>query len=74
MNCTRETNSTKSVTFIWPETAPNFNASFVCPNNPRFKVIRECSAEGRWREFDVQGCGVLSTNFSDVLMESEKVI
>lgn len=73
LSCSNETRTAGSVTFIWPETPINSNASFTCPNNPQFKVARECVAGGKWKDYDEQGCGVLSKEFNNLMKRSEMV-
>ena len=71
-SCSYEARTAGSVTFIWPETPINSNASFTCPNN-QFKVARECDAGGKWKDFDEQGCGLLSKELKNLTSISEMV-
>ena len=55
---------TESLEFEWPETRAKSNASFPCPDNPSFKVIRYCDASGQWGQYDKDGCGKLRKKFT----------
>lgn len=73
LSCSYESRTAGSVTFIWPETSINSNATFTCPNNPQFKVARECDSGGKWKDYDEQGCGLLSEEFDKLMRRSEMV-
>ena len=74
LTCSYDAKRTKdNVTFIWPETPINSNASFTCPNNPQYNVTRKCGAGGDWKDYDQQGCGVLLKELVEIMKMSERV-
>lgn len=66
--CNPEEIFSGGVTYSWPQTSAGSTVTFVCPISPIFSVTRECSAEGRWLQFDEGGCGSLTGDLRDLLL------
>lgn len=74
ITCDHEVTPTESVVFQWSETPAKSNATFPCPSNPLFEVVRYCDASGRWGEYDKGGCGTLKKDFTILVETSKKVV
>ena len=66
--CLNEDIFSRGITYTWPAILGGSTVTFICPNNPAYSVSRECSAIGRWHDFDREACGVLTEELNNLLM------
>lgn len=60
--------------FTWQEVSRNTRIYHQCPNNNKYSVSRLCNSEGKWEEFDQNGCGVLDDQLDDLINSNVKLM
>ena len=65
--CCKEEITVGSKTFTWKEVSRNTTICHPCPNNIKYSVSRLCNSQGKWEDFDRDGCGVLDDQLDNLV-------
>ena len=72
--CCEEEITVGSKTYTWQEVSRYTRIYHLCPNNIKYSVSRLCNSQGKWEEFDRNGCGVLDDQLYDLVNSNVKVM